>query len=206
MFTVNRLGLPRPLRRCLTTTNIIDSSQDPAPVRLGPRATRVVQTPPKQELAEAVSAPLPVRACVIRSPAQVAYRLLGRRRRLHHRQQSRPVKLRQLPGVPPVGLDPLRPACGEPAPERSSGTRPGPLRAAAATRSRTVPPRSSTRRDPAPPVAASGRSRSTARASFRTVKLTGAVASGASIATCSSRLVRIDPHVGGKLCSFRLRL
>ena len=26
MFTVNRLGLPRPLRRCLTTTNIIDSS------------------------------------------------------------------------------------------------------------------------------------------------------------------------------------
>ena len=26
MFTVNRLGLPTPLRRCLTTTNIIDSS------------------------------------------------------------------------------------------------------------------------------------------------------------------------------------
>ena len=26
MFTVNRLGLPPPLRRCLTTTNIIDSS------------------------------------------------------------------------------------------------------------------------------------------------------------------------------------
>ena len=26
MFTVNRLGLPKPLRRCLTTTNIIDSS------------------------------------------------------------------------------------------------------------------------------------------------------------------------------------
>ena len=26
MFTVNRLGLPLPLRRCLTTTNIIDSS------------------------------------------------------------------------------------------------------------------------------------------------------------------------------------
>ena len=26
LFTVNRLGLPKPLRRCLTTTNIIDSS------------------------------------------------------------------------------------------------------------------------------------------------------------------------------------
>ena len=26
LFTVNRLGLPRPLRRCLTTTNVIDSS------------------------------------------------------------------------------------------------------------------------------------------------------------------------------------
>ena len=26
LFTVNRLGLPKPLHRCLTTTNIIDSS------------------------------------------------------------------------------------------------------------------------------------------------------------------------------------
>ena len=26
LFTVNRLGLPKALRRCLTTTNIIDSS------------------------------------------------------------------------------------------------------------------------------------------------------------------------------------
>ena len=26
LFTVNRLGLPKPLRRCLMTTNIIDSS------------------------------------------------------------------------------------------------------------------------------------------------------------------------------------
>ena len=26
LLTVSRLGLPRPLRRCLTTTNVIDSS------------------------------------------------------------------------------------------------------------------------------------------------------------------------------------
>ena len=26
LFTVNRLGLPKPLRRCVTTTNVIDSS------------------------------------------------------------------------------------------------------------------------------------------------------------------------------------
>ena len=54
-----------PVRRMRPTQTI-----DPAPVRLGPRTTRVVQPPPKQELAEAGSAPLPVRACVITSPAQ----------------------------------------------------------------------------------------------------------------------------------------
>ena len=49
---------------------------DPAPVRLGPRATRIVQPSAEQQFAEPVPAPLPIRA---RVPAQVAHRFLGRR-------------------------------------------------------------------------------------------------------------------------------
>ena len=55
---------------------------------------------------EPVPAPLPIRACVITSPAQVAHRFLGRRRRPHLGQQPRPMQFRQLARVPPVGLDP----------------------------------------------------------------------------------------------------
>ena len=72
-----------------------------------PRATRIVQPSAKQQFAEPVPAPLPIRACVITSPAQVAHRFLGRRRRPHLGQQPRPMQFRQLARVPPVGLDPL---------------------------------------------------------------------------------------------------
>ena len=78
---------------------------DPAPVRLGPRATRIVQPSAKQQFAEPVPAPLPIRACVITSPAQVAHRFRGRRRRPLLGQQPRAMQFRQLARVPPVGLD-----------------------------------------------------------------------------------------------------
>ena len=130
-------------------------------------------------------APLLVRACVITSPEQVAYRLLGRRRRLHHRQQPRPVRLRQLPRVPPVGLDPVARLARHRHRRSHLALDPAhfelPLQRVAA-RSGLV----AARDGPGAARSSFRRSRSTARASFRTVQVTGVVASGASIATCNS--------------------
>ena len=80
---------------------------DPAPVRLRPGTPRVVQPATKQELAQAVPAPLSVHARVIAGSAQIANCFFGRRRRPYHRQQSGAVQFRQLPRVSPVGLDPI---------------------------------------------------------------------------------------------------
>ena len=68
---------------------------DPAPVRLGPRATRIVQPSAKRQFAEPMPAPLPVRARH-HEPGRGRAPL---RRRPHLGQQPRPMQFRQLARV-----------------------------------------------------------------------------------------------------------
>ena len=76
-------------------------------MRLRPIPPRVVQPAPQQQLAEAMATPLQVLARVIARPGQIAHGLVGRRRRLHDRQQSRAPELGQFAGIAPIRLHAL---------------------------------------------------------------------------------------------------
>lgn len=80
---------------------------DPATVRLRPIPSRVVQPAPQQQLAEPMATPLQVLTCIVARPGQIAPGLVGRRRRLHNRQESRAPELGQLARVAPIRLDAL---------------------------------------------------------------------------------------------------
>ena len=74
---------------------------------LRPVLAGVVQATPQQQLAEAMATPLEILAGVIARARQIAHRLVGRRGRLHDRQQPRAPELGQLAGVASIRLDAL---------------------------------------------------------------------------------------------------
>jgi hypothetical protein len=80
---------------------------DPPPVGARPVPPAVVQAAPKQQLPQAMAAPLEIFTDIITGPRQVPHRFLVRRRRPHRRQQPGAPQLDQFARVPPVRLDPL---------------------------------------------------------------------------------------------------
>jgi hypothetical protein len=79
----------------------------PVAVRLGPRLTAVHKPSAKQHLTEPVSRAEQIFTRIFAAAAEIAHRLLFGRRRVNLRQSVGAQRLRELPRVAAVGLDPF---------------------------------------------------------------------------------------------------